>query len=208
MQLVIGNKNYSSWSLRPWLGLKVAGVPFDEILLPLYEPEGKARRLAFSPTGKVPLLVDGSLKVWDSLAIAEYVAEKFPDCGLWPVDVTARSIARSACAEMHSGFSALRNVCGMDIRARKTVEITAEVQADIDRIVALWGDCRARFGQSGPFLFGAFTWADAYFAPVVMRFLTYGIPLSRQAQEYVDTIVALPAMQEWIAAAKDEPWTN
>lgn len=205
MQLVIGNKNYSSWSLRPWLGLKVAGIPFDEVLLPLYEEESVARRLAFSPTGKVPLLVDGALKVWDSLAIAEYLAEKYPEQGLWPEDVKARAIARAICAEIHSEFSALRAVCSMDIRARKQVEITPAAQADIDRIIALWGECRSRFGEGGPYLFGRFTWADAYCAPIVTRCITYGIPLPRQAQTYVDTILALPAMQEWIVAANNEP---
>jgi len=208
MQLVIGNKNYSSWSLRPWLGLKVAGIDFEEILLPLYEPEGKTRRLAFSPTGKVPLLVDGSLKVWDSLAIAEYVAERFPEKQLWPQDVAARAIARSICAEMHSGFGAVRNDLSMDIRNRYQIEIRPEVQAEIDRIVALWTDCRARFGAGGPFLFGKFSWADAYYAPVVTRFLTYGIVLPPAAQAYAETILALPAMQEWIAAAKVEAWTR
>lgn len=208
MQLVIGNKNYSSWSLRPWLGLKVAGIAFEEILLPLYEPEGKARRLAFSPTGKVPLLVDGALKVWDSLAIAEYVAEKFPEKQLWPQDVVARAIARSICAEMHSGFTALRTGCGMDIRRKIEVEITPEIQADVDRIVGLWADCRARFGAGGPFLFGKFSWADAYYAPVVTRFVTYGIAVPSAVQTYMDTLWGLPAMQEWIASAKTEPWTN
>ncbi len=207
MQLVIGNKNFSSWSLRPWLGLKVAGIEFEEILLPLYEPDARSQRLAFSPTGKVPLLIDGDLRVWDSLAIAEYVAEKFPDRGLWPSDVAARAMARSICAEMHAGFSAVRNALGMDIRARLQVEITPEVQAEIGRIVALWIECRSRFGAGGPFLFGQFSWADAFYAPVVTRFVTYSIPLPPVAQAYADTILTLPALQEWTAAAQIETWS-
>lgn len=208
MQLIIGNKNYSSWSLRPWLGLKVAGIPFEETVLNLYEPDARSKRLAYSPTGKVPFLIDGEIKVWDSMAIAEYVAEKFPEKQLWPQDVAARAIARSISAEMHSGFSALRNECGMDIRTRIKKEITPDVQADIDRIVGLWSDCRARFGAGGPFLFGQFSWADAFYAPVVTRFATYAVALPPVAQAYVETILALPAMQDWIAAAKAEPWTN
>ncbi|MBS1155861.1 MAG: Glutathione S-transferase [Proteobacteria bacterium] len=208
MQLVIGNKNYSSWSLRPWLGLKVADIPFEETLLPLYEPDARSQRLAFSPTGKVPLLVDGELRVWDSLAIAEYVAEKFPDRGLWPADVAARATARSICAEMHSGFAALRDILNMDIRASLQVGLTPEAQADIERIIAIWTECRARFGADGPFLFGRFSWADAFYAPVVTRFVTYKIPLPPVAQAYAETILALPAMQEWITAAHAEPWTN
>lgn len=207
MQLVIGNKNFSSWSLRPWLGLKVAGIEFEEILLPLYEPDARSQRLAFSPTGKVPLLIDGDLRVWDSLAIAEYVAEKFPNRGLWPSDVAARAMARSICAEMHAGFSAVRNALGMDIRARLQVEITPEVQAEIGRIVALWIECRSRFGAGGPFLFGQFSWADAFYAPVVTRFVTYSIPLPPVAQAYADTILTLPALQEWTAAAQIETWS-
>lgn len=207
MQLVIGNKNFSSWSLRPWLGLKVAGIEFEETLLPLYEPDARSQRLAFSPTGKVPLLIDGDLRVWDSLAIAEYVAEKFPNRGLWPSDVAARAMARSICAEMHAGFSAVRNALGMDIRARLQVEITPEVQAEIGRIVALWIECRSRFGAGGPFLFGQFSWADAFYAPVVTRFVTYSIPLPPVAQAYADTILTLPALQEWTAAAQIETWS-
>lgn len=208
MQLIIGNKNYSSWSLRPWLGLKLAGIEFEEILIPLYEPDTRSQRLAFSPTGKVPLLVDGELRVWDSLAIAEYLAEKFPEKQLWPQDIAARATARSICAEMHSGFTALRNVLNMDIRVRLQADITPEVEADIERIIAIWTECRARFGAAGPFLFGQFSWADAFYAPVATRFVTYSISLPPVAQAYVETILALPAMQEWIAAAHAEPWTN
>lgn len=208
MQLVIGNKNYSSWSLRPWLGLKVAGIEFEEILLPLYEENARSKRLVYSPSGKVPLLADGTLRIWDSLAIAEYLAEKYPEKQLWPKTIEARAMARSVCAEMHGGFANLRNMLNMDIRARLQAEITPEAQAEIDRIIAIWTECRDRFGSGGPFLFGNFSWADAFYAPVATRFVTYGIPLSGVAQAYVDTILALPAMQEWIAAAKVEPWTQ
>lgn len=208
MQLVIGNKNYSSWSLRPWLGLKVAGIEFEEILLPLYEENARSKRLAYSPSGKIPLLADGTLRIWDSLAIAEYLAEKYPEKQLWPQNIEARAAARSVCAEMHAGFATLRSVLNMDIRARLQVEITPEVQAEIDRIIEIWEYCRSRFGAGGPFLFGNFTWADAFYAPVAARFATYSIALPPAAQAYADTILALPAMQEWIAAAQAEPWTQ
>ena len=207
MQLIIGNKNFSSWSLRPWLGFKVAGIEFEEILLPLYEPDARSQRLIYSPTGKVPLLVDGELHIWDSLAIAEYLAEKYPEKSLWPQAIAARATARSICAEMHAGFSAMRNMLNMDIRERLQADLTPEVQADIDRVLAIWSDCRERFGANGPFLFGQFSWADAFYAPVVTRFTTYGIALPSEAQRYVDTILALPAMQEWIAAAQIETWS-
>lgn len=208
MQLVIGNKNYSSWSLRPWLGLKVADIAFEEILLNLYEPDALSKRLAYSPTGKVPFLIDGAIKVWDSLAISEYVAEKFPEKQLWPREVEARAWARSISAEMHAGFASLRGSLDMDIRARQKVDITSQVQADIDRIVSIWTDCRTRFGTGGSFLFGEFSWGDAFYAPVVMRFVTYGIALPSVAQAYADTILSLPALQDWIATAQTEPWSN
>ncbi|TJZ78981.1 glutathione S-transferase family protein [Chitiniphilus eburneus] len=206
MQLVIGNKNYSSWSLRPWLGMKVAGIAFEEILIPLYQSGSKAEILRHSPNGKVPALQDGDLLVWDTLAIAEYLAEKFPDRHLWPQDPAARAIARSVCAEMHSGFTTLRSTCNMDIRASKPVTMTPDLQSDVDRIVAIWTDCRTRFGNGGAFLFDKFSWADAFYAPVVTRFVTYGIAVPGDARRYMDTVLALPPMQEWIAAGKAEPW--
>ncbi|SFN93304.1 glutathione S-transferase [Formivibrio citricus] len=208
MQLIIGNKNYSSWSLRPWLGLKVAGISFEETVLNLYEPEARSKRLAYSPTGKVPLLIDGEIKVWDSLAIAEYVAEKFPEKQLWPQDVAARALARSICAEMHSGFTSLRSELSMDVRASLKAEISPQAQADIDRIVSIWTECRNRFTVAGPFLFGQLTWADAFYAPIASRFATYDVALPSVAQAYIETVLALPEMQEWVAAAKSEPWTN
>lgn len=207
MTLVVGNKAYSSWSLRPWLALKQAGVSFAEIVIPLRQPETKAQILAHCPSGKVPCLIDGDRVIWDSLAICEYVAELAPAAGLWPADPHARAIARSVSAEMHSGFAALRNAMSMDLKIDRHGEgMTPDSAADIARIQALWADCRARFGQGGPFLFGGFTIADAMFAPVVTRFETYGVAVDAVSRAYMDAVQALPAMQEWTAAAKAEPW--
>jgi glutathione S-transferase len=203
--LVIGNKNYSSWSLRPWLALRMAVIPFDEIVIPLYEPDSKPAILRHSPAGKVPILHHGNVTVWDSLAICEYAAELAASAGLWPADAAARAHARSISAEMHSGFAALRQALPMNLRAvGARIPIEATVQAEIDRIVAIWEDCRSRFGAGGPFLFGAFTIADAMFAPVATRFRSYGVPLPAAAQAYVDAIRALPAMQEWASAGVAE----
>ena len=205
MQLVIGNKNYSSWSLRPWLAMKVAGIAFDEHRIPLYGTEAKARILAFNPAGKVPCLVDdeAGIRVWDSLAICEYLAEKHP--GLWPKDGAARALARSISAEMHSGFQNLRQHMSMNIRRRHPGKgRTPESLADVARVVALWSDCRARFGTDGPFLFGAFSIADAMYAPVVLRFRTYEVELPADCRAYSDAVLALPAMREWIADAERE----
>lgn len=210
MQLVIGNKNYSSWSLRPWLGMKVAGIEFEERVHNLYAPNAREERLQYSPTGKVPVLHDGDVVVWETLAIAEYIAERFPLANLWPQDPIARALARSVCAEMHSGFTALRTACPMDVRSRHPFEMTPEVAADVARVLALWADCRERYGiasSEGEFLFGHFTWADAFFAPVVTRFVSYGIAVPTEAQLYMQTVLALPAMQEWIAAGALEVWT-
>lgn len=204
MQLVIGNKNYSSWSLRPWLGMKVLGIPFEEILVPLRLPDSHANALKYSPTGKVPVLVDGDLVAWDSLAIAEYLAESRPE--LWPKNRDSRAMARSVCAEMHAGFPLLRSICSMDIRSSKTVVVSTELQAEIDRIVEIWRSCSERFGSDGPYLFGQFSWADAFFAPVVTRLITYGLTVPESAGCYMQTILALPAMQEWSAAAQVEVW--
>ncbi len=205
MKLVIGNKNYSSWSLRPWLALRVAEIAFEEILIPLYQADSKARQLAFSPAGKVPILVDGAVTIWDSLAILEYVAEQYPDRGLWPRAIAARAHARSVSAEMHAGFAALRTAMPMNCRATLAGKgHTPEALADIARIAAIWGDCRARYGNDGPFLFGAFSNADAFYAPVVTRFLTYGVALPDVCRDYVNAVRALPAMREWYAAADVE----
>lgn len=201
--LVIGNKNYSSWSLRPWLAMKVAGIPFAEHRIPLYGPGSKEQILVYSPAGKVPCLVDGEVRVWDSLSICEYLAEKHP--GLWPQDPAARAHARSVSAEMHSGFANLRSKMSMNIRKRYPgMGRTPESLADVARIVSLWSDCRARYGKGGPFLFGAFSIADAMYAPVVLRFRTYEVELPAECRAYSEAVLALPAMQDWIAAAMAE----
>ena len=203
LTLVIGNKNYSSWSLRPWLAMRVAGIPFAEHRIPLYGPGSKAQILVYSPAGKVPCLADGDLRVWDSLSICEYLAEKHP--GLWPQDPAARALARSVSAEMHSGFANLRAKMSMNIRKRYPgLGRTPESLADVARIVSLWSDCRARYGKGGRFLFGAFSIADAMYAPVVLRFRTYEVELPADCRAYSDAVLALPAMQDWIAAAMAE----
>jgi len=206
MKLVVGNKNYSSWSLRPWLAMKVAGIAFSEERIALYGPDSRQKILAFSPAGKVPCLIDGELAIWDSLSICEYLAEK--DASLWPRDPAARAVARSVSAEMHSGFQNLRAQMSMNIRKRHPGKgRTPEALADIARILAMWTDCRARFGKDGAFLFGRFSIADAMYAPVVLRFRTYEVELPGACRDYADAILALPAIQEWIAAAKAETET-
>ena len=204
--IFLGNKNYSSWSLRPWLALKQTGAAFDEVVIPLSEPATRGTILRHSPSGRVPALKHGELTLWDSLAICEYLAETFPEAGLWPVDAAARGIARSVSAEMHSGFSALRNHLPMNVRSSfPNRGVTPEAQADINRIAALWRDCRKRFGAGGDFLFGGFSIADAMYAPVVSRLRTYRIELEEAIQAYVDAVWALPAMQEWATASRNEP---
>jgi glutathione S-transferase len=205
LKLVLGNKNFSSWSLRPWLVLKHVGVPFDEQVIPLDQPETRAQILAVSPSGRVPCLVDGELAVWDSLAIAEYLNEKFPEKQLWPKDAAARAMARSVSAEMHSGFQALRTAHPMKFRDTCPARpVDPEVKKDVDRIQEIWRTSRTRHGKSGPFLFGSFSIADAMYAPVASRFRTYAIPLERDAAAYVDALFGLPSMQEWLEAAKAE----
>jgi glutathione S-transferase len=205
VKLVIGNKNYSSWSLRPWLLLRHAGIAFDEVKLSFNSPTFKSDALSFGPTGKVPVLIDGDVTVWDTLAIAEYVAEKFPDRQLWPRDAAQRAEARAICAEMHSGFQSLRNMMGMNVTADLAgLGWNIEVQRDIDRISTIWSGLRARHAGAGPFLFGHFTVADAYYAPVVSRFNTYRPVLSEAVAGYMKTILALPAMQQWFADAASE----
>ena len=201
--LVIGNKNYSSWSMRPWLAMKHAGTPFVEHRIALYQPDSRRRVLEHSPSGKLPVLTDGATTVWDSLAILEYLAEKLPDRGLWPRSAAARARARSVSAEMHSGFATLRARMPMNLRNSYPGRgLTLEVEADIARIVALWTDCRAT--ASGPFLMGDFCIADAMFAPVATRFVTYGVKLPPVCQRYVDTLMALPVMQTWYTDARAE----
>ena len=202
-QLVIGNKNYSSWSLRPWLAARHAGIDFDEIRIALDTPETAAQLRHYSPSGRVPVWREGELVVWDSLAICEYFAERAPV--LWPADSTARAVARSVSAEMHSGFTALRADMSMNARARgRRVPVTPEIAADIDRITAIWSDCRSRFGADGPWLFGAFSIADALFGPVVLRFVTYGVSRPGVVDDYVATWMADSHLQAWIATAERE----
>jgi glutathione S-transferase len=203
--LVIGNKNYSSWSLRPWLLMKQAGLAFRELRIPLYTPESKDEIRKYSPSGKVPVLLDGALKVWDSLAICEYLAEKHPGSALWPRGHAERAWARSISAEMHSGFQALRKSMTMNCRghfpgAGRTVDVAAE----IDRIQRMWTECRQQHAAAGPLLFGHFTIADAMYAPVVLRLRTYAVQLTGACRGYADAILALPAMQAWLADAAAE----
>ena len=207
LTIYLGNKNYSSWSLRPWLVLKQTTVAFNEVVIPLYQPTSRETVLKYSPSGRVPALRHGDVTVWESLAICEYLAEIFPDAGLWPADAAARAMARAVSAEMHAGFRALRQHLPMNVRSSFPGRaITPEVQADINRVMAIWRDCRTRFGDAqGAFLFGKFSIADAMYAPVVTRFRTYKVELERDADAYCDTIMGLPAMQEWIAAASNEP---
>ncbi len=203
MKLVIGTRNYSSWSLRPWLAMKQAGLHFEEILIPLRTSATKGEILKHSPSGKVPCLIDGEVVVWDSLAICEYLAEKVST--LLPSERKARASARSISAEMHAGFPSLREGMPMDVRASKPfAEPTPQVSADIARIVAIWEECRQKFGRKGPFLFGHFTIADAMYAPVVWRFLTYHVELPEASRQWLETMAALPAMQEWRAGALAE----
>jgi glutathione S-transferase len=209
LTLVIGNMNYSSWSMRPWLALKAAGIAFDEVKVPLYtdDPADKRRLLHYSPAGKVPILVDGAVTIWDSLSIIEYLAEKFPEKGFWPNDVAARAHARSISAEMHSGFMALRNECAMNIRRKVHVKaLSADAKANAERVQEIWTACRKTYGQGGPFLFGAFSGADAMYAPVVHRFRIYGIDVAGTAAEYMSAMQAHPAFQAWNAAAAAETW--
>jgi glutathione S-transferase len=220
LTLVIGNKNYSSWSMRPWVLLRQAGIPFEEVQLKFADDNRVIGVEPYSPTRQVPvLLIDGwsaprpvalpsrdpSAPVWDTLAIAETVAEMFPEKRLLPADASARALARSACAEMHAGFRALRSAMPMNIRASHPGKgMTDEVRRDIDRILALWAGCRERFGGAGDLLFGHFTVADAYYAPVVMRFITYDVRLPDPARRYVEAVRNLPGVVDWMAAALRE----
>jgi glutathione S-transferase len=204
--LTIGNKNYSSWSMRPWFAMKVAGIPFEETVISLDAPDFK-ERLKISGTGKVPVLVDGAVQVWESLAILEYLAETIPAARLWPADPAARAHARVIANEMHAGFVPLRRQCPMNMwRPVKKMELNAEAAANAARIDAMWSDCRARFGAGGPFLFGTFTASDAMYAPVVSRFHTYAVEVGAASRAYMAAVMALPAWAEWRAAALKEEW--
>lgn len=203
--IYIGNKNYSSWSLRAWLMLKQTRAAFREVVIPIGRPTTRAEILRHSASGKVPALAHDAVTVWESLAIGEYLAELFPEAKLWPEGQEARAHARAVSQEMHAGFLPLRQHFPMNMRSVFERAIIPEIQGDIDRITALWHDCRKQFGAGGPFLFGSFTIADAMYAPVVSRFRTFKVPLERETEAYAASVTAWPAYQEWLAAARNEP---
>ncbi len=206
LTLIIGNKNYSSWSLRPWLVLKHFEIPFKEIVIPLFQPGSKEKILEISPSGKVPSLKHKNLVIWESIAVCEYLAEFFPKKNLWPSDKEARALARAVSAEMHAGFIDLRKACPMNVKATKPQEPTEPVKQNIARIIKIWEDSRRMFKKNGDFLFGEFSIADAMYAPVIWRFNTYGVKLTGIANEYFNTMLKLPAMVNWRQAALKEPW--
>lgn len=203
--LVIGSKNYSSWSLRPWLLMRRFDIDFDEIKLPLDTPEFYRRIRDYSPSGRVPALIDGDVRIWDSLAIMEYVNERFLDGRGWPADGAARATARAICAEMHSGFGAMRGELPLNCRKRVRDHAMSEAAVgDIARVKSIWRQTRADFGRGGVFLFGDFSIADAMYAPVVLRFVSYGVPLEETDRAYADTILALPPLVDWLREAETE----
>lgn len=205
LELVIGNQKYSSWSFRPWLLLKTAGIPFTETKIWIRKPDSLRQIHRFSPAGRVPVLIDGKITVWESLAICEYLAEKFPRKTLWPQNAQAKAEAGSVSHEMHAGFQALRSSLPCHFLARyRNFVVTPEAQADIDRVLEIWAGCRKRWGKGGPFLFGRFSVADAMYAPVVFRFLAYGVRVSGPARDYMKTIESMPATREWVRAAAGE----
>lgn len=206
--LYIGNKNYSSWSLRPWLAMKVAAIPFEEKLILLFDDDWKANIAKVSPSARVPVLVDGDRTIWETMAILEYLAERHPQAGLWPGDAGARAMARSVANEMHAGFSALRTHMPMNIRKSHPGKGMGEgVAQDIARVQQIWNDCRQRYGEGGPFLFGGFCIADAMFSPVVSRLTTHAVDLDGISAAYRDAVQALPDMIAWSDAARAEPWS-
>ncbi len=207
LHLIIGNKNYSSWSFRPWLGMKATGIAFEETIISLEAKDFKDRVQAMSGAGKVPVLIDGEIRVWELLAILEYLAEKYPAAALWPRNADARAHARAIASEMHAGFLPLRRHLPMNIwRPVKMRALDDGAAADVRRIDTIWSECRARFGAGGRFLYGAFSAADAMFAPVVSRFHTYDVAVSAAARAYMDAVMALPAWSEWSDAARRETW--
>jgi glutathione S-transferase len=207
LHLVIGNKNYSSWSLRPWIAMSMAGLPFTETVIPLAMPDTKRLIAEHTKAGRVPVLHHGELVIWESLAIMEYLAETFPEKQLWPLGKPARAAARAVSNEMHAGFSALRNACPMNLRREKKPRpLSDAVNADCQRIVSLWRDCREAFGKGGDFLFGKFTIADAMYAPVVTRFDTYAIPVEKDTRAYIEAVMNTGAFREWKNAALKEKW--
>jgi len=210
LKLIIGNKAYSSWSMRGWLAARQSGLAFEEIVVPLYGEDWDRRRQGdeFAPSsGKVPILWDGDIVVWDSIAIIEYLAEKAPDARFWPAEPGARAAARSMAAEMHSGFATLRREHGMNVRrVYPPAPLSEGAQQDVKRIVELWAEARSRWGGAGDYLFGEFGAVDIMFAPVVTRFITYSIPVPRFAAAYGAAVIDHPFVREWIGAAQDEPW--
>jgi len=212
LRLVIANKAYSSWSQRPWVLMRHFRIPFEETVIAMNRPETRAQMLAYAPTGKCPALVDGDVVIWETLAIVEYLAESFPQTPIWPREKPARALARALASEMHAGFTALRGHCPTQYRRPvRKLALTPQVEADVARIEAAWADARKRFGQeskmSGPFLFGAFSAADAMFAPVVNRLHIYDIPVQPETRAFMQAMMALPAWKDWEAGAKEEPWS-
>jgi glutathione S-transferase len=207
LKLIIANKAYSSWSLRPWILLATFGIPFEEVVIPMDRPDTKKKMLKYAPTGKVPSLRDGDIGVYESIAVIEYIAEKYPKKAIWPKNKAARAHARSLAAEMHAGFQALRQHCPTIFRRPvKKRELTPEAAADVARIEAAWAHARKTYGKGGPFLFGKFSAADAMFAPVVNRLHTYDVAVSKTTRAYMEAIMALPAWRAWIHDAEQEPW--
>ena len=207
LKLVVTNKAYSSWSLRPWILLAQLKIPFEEVVVPMDQPDSRANMLKYAPTGKCPSLHDGKIAVWESLAIIEYVAAAYPERTIWPKGKAARAHARSLASEMHAGFGALRQACPTNFRRPvRAIPLSDEVRADVARIEAAFAHAHAAFGKGGPFLFGRFSAADAMFAPVVNRFHVYDVPVSKATRAYMEAIMALPAWKAWIADAHAEPW--
>ena len=206
-KLILANKAYSSWSFRPWILLAHFKIPFQEVVIPLDLPGTRAKILKYSPTGKVPALVDGNSTIWETLAIAEYVAETHPDKPIWPKAKAARAHARALSSEMHAGFQALRQACPMNMRrAPKAIALSDAVMADVKRIEAAWAEARKDFGKAGPFLYGRFSAADAMFAPVVNRLHVYAIKVKPATRAYMDAMMALPAWKAWVHDAEGETW--
>ncbi len=206
LKLIIAQKNYSSWSMRPWLALTHHNITFEEGFIPLDQPDTRARILEYSPAGKVPVLIDGEAVVWESIGILAHLGERFPELGLWPKEFAARAHARSISCEMHSGFARLRVHCPMNLRRKKKIALTPEVEADVKRICELWNHARKTYGAGGDFLFGAFSAADCMYAPVATRIRSYEIPVDAVSAAYVDAIYALPAFRKWYDAAMVEKW--
>lgn len=209
--IVLANKNYSSWSLRGWLLLQLTGAEHDEEVIPLGQPDTKENIAPHSPSGKLPVLIDNGVRVWDSFAIAEHLNERFPEAGLWPAEPLARAVARSIAAEMHSSFTAMRSELPMNMKGAgryRDVRISDDAKSDVERVTGIWRACRRDFGRAGDFLFGAPSAADAFFAPVVSRFVTYAIPLDKISARYRDAVMAWEPMVRWAEAALAEPWQN